>query len=237
MNTISTVVSYLKPFKKYAILNVVLNSLSTIFSLFSMAMIIPFLDMLFNDMDKVVPDPGPWRFDFETMGRAKEFLDYFLYQVIITDGKLTALMYIGLFVIIGAFFKNFFGYMGSFYMAPISNGTVMNFQRRIYYKILDLPLRYFSESKKGDILSRFTSDVQEIRSSISGSLDMLFKDPIQIVLYLGTLIYTSWELTLGVLVVLPIISLLIGRLSSTVSPFTPQAITLRAIAGEMLSAI
>ena len=113
-----------------------------------MAMIIPFLDMLFKDMSAAVPDPGPWRFDFETMGRAKEFLDYFLYQVIITDGKLTALMYIGLFVIIGAVFKNFFGYMGSFYMAPISNGTVMNFQRKIYYKILDLPLRYFSESKK-----------------------------------------------------------------------------------------
>lgn len=232
MNTISTVVSYLKPFKKYAFLNVLLNSLSTVFSLFSMAMIIPFLDMLFKDMSAAVPDPGPWRFDFETMGRAKEFLDYFLYQVIITDGKLTALMYIGLFVIIGAFFKNFFGYMGSFYMAPISNGTVMNFQRKIYYKILDLPLRYFSESKKGDILSRFTSDVQEIRSSISGSLDMLFKDPIQIVLYLGTLIYTSWELTTGVLVVLPIIAILIGRLGKSLKSSSGLG---QAAAGEMLT--
>ena len=183
-------------------------------------------------MGTEVPDPGPWRFDFETMGRAKEFLDYFLYQVIITDGKLTALMYIGLFVIIGAFFKNFFGYMGSFYMAPISNGTVMNFQRKIYYKILDLPLRYFSESKKGDILSRFTSDVQEIRSSISGSLDMLFKDPIQIVLYLGTLIYTSWELTIGVLVVLPIIALLIGRLGKSLKSSSGLG---QAAAGEMLT--
>lgn len=232
MNTISTVVGYLKPFKKYAILNVVLNSLSTVFSLFSMAMIIPFLDMLFKDMGAEVPDPGPWRFDFETMGRAKEFLDYFLYQVIITDGKLTALMYIGLFVIIGAFFKNFFGYMGSFYMAPISNGTVMSFQRKIYYKILDLPLRYFSESKKGDILSRFTSDVQEIRSSISGSLDMLFKDPIQIVLYLGTLIYTSWELTIGVLFVLPVIALLIGRLGKSLKSSSGLG---QAAAGEMLT--
>jgi len=232
VNTISTVVSYLKPFKKYAFLNVLLNSLSTVFSLFSMAMIIPFLDMLFKDMSAAVPDPGPWRFDFETMGRAKEFLDYFLYQVIITDGKLTALMYIGLFVIIGAFFKNFFGYMGSFYMAPISNGTVMNFQRKIYYKILDLPLRYFSESKKGDILSRFTSDVQEIRSSISGSLDMLFKDPIQIVLYLGTLIYTSWELTTGVLVVLPIIAILIGRLGKSLKSSSGLG---QAAAGEMLT--
>lgn len=232
MNTISTVVSYLKPFKKYAFLNVLLNSLSTVFSLFSMAMIIPFLDMLFNDMSAEVPDPGPWRFDFETMGRAKEFLDYFLYQAIITDGKLTALMYIGMFVIIGAFFKNFFGYMGSFYMAPISNGTVMNFQRKIYYKILDLPLRYFSESKKGDILSRFTSDVQEIRSSISGSLDMLFKDPIQIVLYLGTLIYTSWELTIGVLVVLPVIALLIGKLGKSLKSSSGLG---QAAAGEMLT--
>ena len=232
VNTISTVVSYLKPFKKYAFLNVLLNSLSTIFSLFSMAMIIPFLDMLFSDTDKVVPYPGDFSFSYDCISHAKDYLDYFLYHVIVTDGKLTALMYIGLFVIIGAFFKNFFGYMGSFYMAPISNGTVMNFQRKIYYKILELPLRYFSESKKGDILSRFTSDVQEIRASISGSLDMLFKDPIQIVLYLGTLIYTSWELTLGVLVVLPIIALLIGRLGKSLKSSSGLG---QAAAGEMLT--
>lgn len=232
VNTISTVVSYLKPFKKYAFLNVLLNSLSTIFSLFSMAMIIPFLDMLFSDTDKEVPYPGDFSFSYDCISHAKDYLDYFLYHVIVTDGKLTALMYIGLFVIIGAFFKNFFGYMGSFYMAPISNGTVMNFQRKIYYKILELPLRYFSESKKGDILSRFTSDVQEIRASISGSLDMLFKDPIQIVLYLGTLIYTSWELTLGVLVVLPIIALLIGRLGKSLKSSSGLG---QAAAGEMLT--
>ena len=232
MNTISTVVGYLKPFKKYAILNVVLNSLSTVFSLFSMAMIIPFLNMIFSDTNKEVKYPGDFTLSYECLSHADDYLDYFLYQVIITDGKLAALMYIGLFVIVGAFFKNFFGYMGSFYMAPISNGTVMNFQRKIYYKILDLPLRYFSESKKGDILSRFTSDVQEIRSSISGSLDMLFKDPIQIVLYLGTLIYTSWELTLGVLVVLPIIALLIGRLGKSLKSSSGLG---QAAAGEMLT--
>ena len=232
MNTISTVVNYLKPFKKYAFLNVLLNSLSTVFSLFSMAMIIPFLDMLFTDTNRVVEYPGDFSFSYESFSHAKAYLDYFLYHVIITDGKLTALMYIGLFVIIGAFFKNFFGYMGSFYMAPISNGTVMNFQRKIYYKILDLPLRYFSESKKGDILSRFTSDVQEIRASIAGSLDMLFKDPIQIVLFLGTLIYTSWELTLGVLVVLPVIALLIGRLGKSLKSSSGLG---QAAAGEMLT--
>ena len=209
-----------------------LNSLSTIFSLFSMAMIIPFLDMLFSDTDRVVEYPGDFSFSYDCISHAKGYLDYFLYHVIVTDGKLTALMYIGLFVIIGAFFKNFFGYMGSFYMAPISNGTVMNFQRKIYYKILELPLRYFSESKKGDILSRFTSDVQEIRASISGSLDMLFKDPIQIVLYLGTLIYTSWELTLGVLVVLPVIALLIGRLGKSLKSSSGLG---QAAAGEMLT--
>ena len=109
MNTISTVVNYLKPFKKYAFLNVLLNSLSTVFSLFSMAMIIPFLDMLFTDTNRVVEYPGDFSFSYESFSHAKAYLDYFLYHVIITDGKLTALMYIGLFVIIGAFFKNFFG--------------------------------------------------------------------------------------------------------------------------------
>ncbi|MCQ2973847.1 MAG: ABC transporter ATP-binding protein/permease [Bacteroidales bacterium] len=232
VNTIKTVVSYLKPFKKYAFLNVLLNCLSTVFSLFSIAMIIPFLNLLFEVENKVVNDPGPWSFSIDCFKHIDDYFNYFLYDIIVHNGKFEALMYVGIFVIVGAFFKNFFGYMGSFYMAPISNGTVMNFQRKIYHKILDLPLRYFSEAKKGDILSRFTSDVQEIRASISGSLDMLFKDPIQIILYLGSLIYTSWELTLGVLVVLPIIALLIGKLGKSLKSSSGLG---QAAAGEMLT--
>ncbi len=211
MNSFAVIARYLAPFKKYAILNVILNTLGTVFSLFSFTMFIPFLDMLFGS-NEVMTDPGEFQWNY------RSFMDHFEYHVYcITEshGKFQALLFLGGAVLVGAFFRNFFSYMGSFFMAPISNGSVMNFQRRIYNKILDLPLRYFSDSRKGDILSRFTSDVQEIRASISGSLDMLFKDPIQIIIFLSYMIYTSWELTIFVFVVLPAIAILIGKIGKS----------------------
>ncbi|MCQ2253418.1 MAG: ABC transporter ATP-binding protein/permease [Bacteroidales bacterium] len=231
MNSLAVIIRYLAPFKKEAALNIVLNILGTIFSLFSFTMFIPFLDMLFEN-DKVVPDPGPLEWNLESLGHLMDHFQYFVFTITQEHGKFQALLMLGGVVLICAFLRNFFLYMGSFYMAPISNGSVMMFQRKIYNKILDLPLRYFSESKKGDILSRFTSDVQEVRASISGSLDMLFKDPIQIIIFLGYMIWTSWQLTIFVFVVLPGIAILIGKIGKSLkgsSKIGQQA------AGEMLT--
>jgi len=228
MNSFAVIARYLAPFKKYAILNVILNTLGTVFSLFSFTMFIPFLDMLFGSQE-MCQDPGVFEWNY------RSFMNHFEYQVYCISeeyGKFQALLFLGGAVVIGAFFRNFFSYMGSFFMAPISNGSVMNFQRRIYNKILDLPLRYFSDSKKGDILSRFTSDVQEIRASISGSLDMLFKDPIQIVIFLSYMIYTSWELTIVALLVLPVIAVLIGRIGKSLKGSSKLG---QIAAGEMLT--
>ncbi len=231
MNSLAVIIRYLAPFKKEAALNIVLNILGTIFSLFSFTMFIPFLDMLFEN-DKVVADPGPLEWNLESLGHLMDHFQYFVFTITQEHGKFQALLMLGGVVLICAFLRNFFLYMGSFYMAPISNGSVMMFQRKIYNKILDLPLRYFSESKKGDILSRFTSDVQEVRASISGSLDMLFKDPIQIIIFLGYMIWTSWQLTIFVFVVLPGIAILIGKIGKSLkgsSKIGQQA------AGEMLT--
>ncbi|MCQ2253399.1 MAG: ATP-binding cassette domain-containing protein [Bacteroidales bacterium] len=228
MNSFKVIAQYLAPFKKYAILNVILNALGTAFSLFSFTMFIPFLDMLFGS-NEVVSDPGAFEWNY------KSFMAHFEYHVFcITQehGKFQALLFLGSAVLVGAFFRNFFAYMGSFFMAPISNGSVMQFQRRIYNKILDLPLRYFSDSRKGDILSRFTSDVQEIRASISGSLDMLFKDPIQIVVFLSYMIYTSWELTIVVFIILPVIAVLIGKIGKSLKGSSKLG---QQAAGEMLT--
>lgn len=226
MNSFATIVRYLAPFKKYAFLNIVLNGLGTLFSLFSLTMFIPFLDILFGS-DAVIEDPGEWQLT-NLMAQFK----YQIYQITVSSGKFNALLFIGGAILAGAFFRNFFNYMGSFFMAPISNGSVMNFQRKIYNKILDLPLRYFSDSRKGDILSRFTSDVQEIRASISGSLDMLFKDPIQIIVYLSYMIYTSWEMTLVVFVVLPVIAIIIGKIGKSLKGSSKLG---QIAAGEMLT--
>ncbi|MCR4560247.1 MAG: ABC transporter ATP-binding protein/permease, partial [Bacteroidales bacterium] len=177
----------------------------------------------------VVNDPGAFEWSYKSF---MAHFNYLVYQIGQDHGKFQALLFLGGAVLFGAFFRNFFMYMGSFFMAPISNGTVMQFQRRIYNKILDLPLRYFSESKKGDILSRFTSDVQEIRASISGSLDMLFKDPIQIVVFLSYMIYTSWELTCVSFLVLPLIAVIIGKIGKSLKDTSGKG---QAAAGEMLT--
>lgn len=229
MNSFKTIIKYLAPFKKYAFLNIVLNALGTLFSLFSFTMFIPFLDTLFNTNSGVVNEPGAFEWSYKSF---MAHFNYLVYQIGQEHGKFQALLFLGGAVLFGAFFRNFFMYMGSFFMAPISNGTVMQFQRRIYNKILDLPLRYFSESKKGDILSRFTSDVQEIRASISGSLDMLFKDPIQIVVFLSYMIYTSWELTCVSFLVLPLIAVIIGKIGKSLKDTSGKG---QAAAGEMLT--
>ncbi|MBQ5403545.1 MAG: ABC transporter ATP-binding protein [Bacteroidales bacterium] len=229
MNSFKTIIKYLAPIKKYAFLNIVLNSLGTLFSLFSFTMFIPFLDTLFNTDNGVVAEPGAFEWSYKSF---MAHFNYLVYQIGQDHGKFHALLFLGGAVLFGAFFRNFFLYMGSFFMAPISNGTVMQFQKRIYNKILDLPLRYFSESKKGDILSRFTSDVQEIRASISGSLDMLFKDPIQIIVFLSYMIYTSWELTCVSFLVLPFIAIIIGKIGKSLKDTSGKG---QAAAGEMLT--
>lgn len=229
MNSFKTIIHYLAPFKKYAFFNILLNALGTLFSLFSFTMFIPFLDTLFNTNNGVVAEPGAFEWSYKSF---MAHFNYLVYQIGQDHGKFHALLFLGGAVLFGAFFRNFFLYMGSFFMAPISNGTVMQFQKRIYNKILDLPLRYFSESKKGDILSRFTSDVQEIRASISGSLDMLFKDPIQIIVFLSYMIYTSWELTCVSFLVLPFIAIIIGKIGKSLKDTSGKG---QAAAGEMLT--
>lgn len=229
MNSFKTIIQYLAPFKKYAFFNILLNALGTLFSLFSFTMFIPFLDTLFNTNNGIVAEPGAFEWSYKSF---MAHFNYLVYQIGQDHGKFHALLFLGGAVLFGAFFRNFFLYMGSFFMAPISNGTVMQFQKRIYNKILDLPLRYFSESKKGDILSRFTSDVQEIRASISGSLDMLFKDPIQIIVFLSYMIYTSWELTCVSFLVLPFIAIIIGKIGKSLKDTSGKG---QAAAGEMLT--
>ena len=224
-----TIVSYLKPYKKYAALNIILNALAAVFSLFSLTMVIPFLDMLFDTSAKVVEDPGPLQLNLDSL---MNNFNYLVYTITVNHGKLNALLFISAAVVLFFFLKNFFSYLASYFMAPISNGAVRDFQKKIYYKILSLPLKYFTEARKGDILARFTSDVQEIKNSISGSLDMLFKDPIQIICFMAYLVYTSPKLTVVVLVVLPLIAGLIGRIGRSLKSSSSQG---QAIIGEMLS--
>ena len=189
---------YILPYKKYAILNIILNLISVFFSLFSFAMVIPFLKILFktnSDVSVLLP----W-----TYHNLQNNFYFYLSSLIHHFGEIKALFIICILVVIMSFLKNFFGYMAAWTMAPIINGVVRDFQYKIFNKILKLPLSYFSDERKGDIISKMTSDVQEVKFSIMSSLDMIFRDPLTILIYVAFLVFMSPALTIFVLILLPV---------------------------------
>lgn len=201
----------LLPYKGYAALNILFNLLSVMFSLFSMGMAIPFLGILF-DNEPLVTSAPPLSFSAEAI---KENFYYFLSQLIIEDGAVQALFAIGLLVVAGTFFKTLFRYLANYFITPVRNGVVRDIRNNIFDKILILPLGYFTEARKGDIIARATSDVQEVEWSILSSVEMLFRDPITIFVYLGFLIFLSPHLTLFVLILLPLTGVIIGYVGRT----------------------
>lgn len=207
MNKLKNIFKYVIPYWGYAGLNILFNILSVIFSLFSFAFFIPILQMLFQTTK--IPDSAPpinWT-DFDTL---KDNFYFFVGDYIAQYGQLNALMYISVVIIILFFLKNLFRYLAMFFLAPIRNGVVRDLRNALYHKILTLPLSYFSEQKKGDIISRMTADVQEIEWSIMSSLEMLFREPVTIITFIITLFIFDPNLTLFVIVLLPVSGLVIG---------------------------
>jgi subfamily B ATP-binding cassette protein MsbA len=197
MQKFTKLVRFIYPYKGYAFLNIVLNLISILFSIGSLAMIVPFLGILFKTADSVTT-LLPWSFS-----NFKHNM-YFYITEMVDKGPERALLIVSFLVVIMTLLKTSFNYFASFYMAPIINGVVRDFQKKLYHKILILPLSYFSNERKGDIMARMTSDVNEIKFSIMSSLDMIFRDPLTIIVYLGFLVYTSPQLTLFAMVALPI---------------------------------
>ncbi|MCF6170506.1 MAG: ABC transporter ATP-binding protein/permease [Bacteroidales bacterium] len=205
------VLVYIKPYLGYAGLNVVFNIFTIIFSLFSFALLIPFLNLLFgiNELVTVKPELG-----FST-GAFLDYLNYEISNVILSEGKIQALVYICLILIGAFFFRNLARFFAMYYMANVRIGAVKGIRNDIYKKLLILPLSFFSRHKKGDIIARVTTDVQEVEFSIMNYLEMLVRDPITIIAYLAFMISMSPGLTLFVLIILPVTGLLIGRIGKS----------------------
>lgn len=199
---------FIPPYKKELALNVLYNILGAIFGAFSFGLLIPALNILFSTKE-IVPEPVSWEFSLESL---LHNFNYFISQIIIKYGPERALVYLGAFIVIMVFLKVGFTYLSSFMMVGIRNGVVRDIRSRIYRKILKLPLGYFSEERKGDIIARMTGDVAEVENSIMNSLDMMIKNPILIVISVGVMIYMSWSLTLFVFVMFPIAGFIIGRI-------------------------
>ena len=202
------ILAYVKPYSGYAILNVVFNLLVIVFSLVSFVMLIPFLNLLFGKEALVTENPD-LSFNPEVL---MEYLNYVISQIIISQGKVQALIFICFFLLGTFFFRNLFRFLAMFYLANVRIGAVKGIRNDIYKKLLILPLSFYSEHKKGDIIARITTDVQEVEYSIMNYLEMIVRDPITIIVYFVTLFFMSPQLTLFVIVLLPVTGYLIGRI-------------------------
>lgn len=205
---------FIPPYKGQVVLNIFFNLLSTLLSLCSFATIIPVLQMLFGISEESVQYielVNTMSID-ETINALKGNMYYLLNDCIVQYGEGWVLFFLGIFLVVMTGLKCATTFLASYFMVPIRTGVLRDVRRQLYNKIVGLPIGYFTEERKGDVMSRMTNDVQEVENSIMSSLDMLFKDPIMILIYLITLFFISWKLTLFVLILLPLAGGLIGRI-------------------------
>ena len=201
---------FIPPYNRYLVLTVVFNILSALLNIFSFAALIPILQILFRTKGTgTATELMPWSFD-----HIKDVLannaDYYVTQLIASVGATTTLLLIGLFLAFTTFLKTGAYFLSSATIIPIRTGVVRDIRNQLYRKITALPLGFFSEERKGDIIARMSGDVQEVESSIMSSLDMLFKNPILIIAYFSALLFISWQLTLFTLVFVPIFGWFMG---------------------------
>lgn len=201
---------FVPPYKKYLALSVAFNILSAILNIFSFAALIPILNILFNTGDaETATQYIAWG-----SASAREVVtnnaNFFVQQLIGEMGATTTLLVIGLFLAFMTFLKTSAYFLSSATIIPVRTGVVRDIRNQLYRKITSLPLGFFSEERKGDIIARMSGDVQEIENSIMSSLDMLFKNPILIIAYFSTLIIISWQLTLFTIIFVPLFGWFMG---------------------------
>ncbi len=199
--------SRLKGYKKNVIFSIISNILMAIFTVVSIPMIAPFFKILFSQKAADIPKP--------TDNDVVDNLDYFFSQLVINYSPQKALLIVILAILVVFFFKNLFRYLALYFMAPVRNGIIYDLRKQIFEKYIDLPLSFYSSEKKGDLMNRMTSDVQEIEWSILNTIEAIFKAPLIIVGSLTFMILTSPQLTLFVLVLIVFTAFIIGGISKT----------------------
>ena len=203
---------YVMPYKGYLAGSLLFNLLSAMLNVFSFMSIIPMLQMLFG-MNSKVYHFIPW----DTAGMSFKDIAvnngyYLTDQLIAIYGASTTLLLIGLFLVVTTLLKTGSYFASAAIMVPMRTGIVRDIRIQVYHKILSLPLSFFSDERKGDIIARMSGDVNEIENSVTGSLEMLIKNPILLICYFAVLIYTSWQLTLFTIIVLPAMGWAMGRI-------------------------
>jgi subfamily B ATP-binding cassette protein MsbA len=201
---------FIPPYKHYLVMTIVFNVLSAILNIFSFAAIIPILQILFKTEESAkVYHLMAWNWD-HLKDVASNNAYYYVHQLINSVGPTTTLLLIGLFLAVMTFLKTGSYFLSSASIIPIRTGVVRDIRNQLYKKITSLPLGFFSEERKGDIIARMSGDVQEIENSIMSSLDMLFKNPILIIAYFATLLIVSWQLTIFTIIIVPLMGWFMG---------------------------
>ncbi len=229
MKNIKKIWQYIKPYKWFALGNISFNIIHIFFALSSLLLVIPFLGILFQQEEIMILEKPEFALSADYL---EELFNYYMSQVIVQYGKSAALIFVSIVVVIMVLFKNAFIYFANFFMAPLRYGIVKDIRNKIYRKILNLPLSYYSDERKGDIISRVSNDVKEIEWSIMKSLETAFRDPFTVIFYLTTLILMSPELTLFLLILLPLSGAIIGFVGKTLKKDSTSAQTKL---GELLS--
>ncbi len=205
------ILHYVKPYWFSILMNIIFNILAIVFSLFSFSMIVPFLNLLFNPGNLVNVKPE-FALDTDSL---LETLNFYVSEVIRNYGQANALIFICLLLVVAFFLRNLTTYLALYFMVGARAGTIQDIRNDLYEKIMILPLSFYSKHKKGDIMARITTDVQEIEVSIISYLDTFIKSPITILAYFAYMLGVSWRLTLFVVLLLPIGGLIIGAIGKS----------------------
>jgi len=211
MNKVKLLLKYISPYKWSAIKSVIFNILSAVFALFSLTLIIPFINVLFKPAE-IVQAPGEFML---TLKYFEHFSKYFFSHLIAQYGPSTVLLIVSGTYLVATILKNGFIFLANNTMAYIRASTVRDLRKKMYLKILRLPLSFFTDARKGDLMTRISNDVQEVEISVVASLTMIFRDPITVLVFVIWLFINSYQLTLFALILLPISGWLIGRVSRT----------------------
>lgn len=223
---------FVPPYKKYLILNIVFNILTALLTLFSFALIIPILEMLFQikEMTYVYMPLGS--------GSLKEvvFNNFYFYtqEAIKAWGQSATLALLAAALVIMTGFKTGASFLSSYFIIPLRSGVVRDIRNQIYDKIVSLPIGFFSNERKGDVMARMSGDVAELEFSVMSSLDMLFKNPVMIIVCLTMMLVISWQLTVFVLILLPLAGLCMGRIGRRLKR---KSLELQNLWGEQMSNI
>ena len=205
-NSFWRLIGYMRNYRLLVGLNIACNMLTAVFTALAIPLLIPFLEILFNRREPVTSYPG-WEWKAESVAG---YFNYQLSQLIATQGKETALAFVCGAILTVFFLKNLFRYLSMFFMAPVRNGIIRDVRQQLFDKMLLLPLSYFGEERKGDMLSRITADVQEVEWSILNVLEAVFREPLVIFGAVGFMLYISPELTLFVFGLMLFTAVVIG---------------------------